>query len=215
MPSARPVGVLAAALSLAVVSVLAQGLSFTFDDDATGMPPRGFLFSAARQASAGTWEVRGLGPQHHLAHLADSTAQGFSIATPTAPAPPNLLVVARIRLVDGDRRGGIVWRYRDANNFYLVGISLQRHEAMLHRIMGGNRVQLDRLADLDVDPGTWHTLGVAHEGDQIRVHLDGIAILHARDRAFDDGGRAGVWSGGAAETWFDDIRISAFPEPRR
>lgn len=196
---------LVAALTLAVSGMVAQGLIFTFDDAAPGMPPDGFLFSAARQTSAGTWEVRGPGHQHYLAHVADPWMRGFSIATPTASAPANLLVVSRLRLVDGDRQGGIVWRYRDANNFYLVGTSLPRHEAVLHRIMGGNRIQLDRLNELDVDPGAWHTIGVAHQGGQIRVHLDGITILHATDRAF-EGGRAGVWSGGAAETWFDDIK---------
>jgi hypothetical protein len=205
---------LIAVLSLSIATMVAQGLSFTFDDETSGMPPRGFLIVAARQAAAGRWEVRGAGPDHYLAHLADPSAQGFSIAIPMVFAPANLLMVSRIRLVDGDRLGGIVWRYRDAHNFYAVGISLQRHDAVLHRIMGGNRIQLDRLNDLDVDPGAWHTVGVWHQGDQIRVHLDGITILSTRDRGF-EGGRAGVWSSGSAETWFDDIKIDELPEPRR
>jgi len=103
---------------------------------------------------------------------------------------------------------------RKASNFYLIGINLQRHDAMLQRIMGGNRIQLDSLTNLNVDAEMWHTVEVMHRGDQIGVRLDGIAILHARDRSFDSG-RAGVWSGGAAETWFSNIKIDDLAEPRR
>jgi len=202
------------ALVLAGLGLAAQGLSIGFDDDVPGMAPRGFLFAAARQTSPGTWEVQGAGGRRHLAHVADASAGGLSIAVLAAPAPANVRVTSRIRLVDGGRAGGLVWRYRDGSNYYAVGINLERHEAALHRIMGGNRIQLDHSSDLEVDPEAWHALGVVHQGDQIRVHLDGIAILHATDRGFDSG-RAGVWSGGAASTWFDDLKIDEFPEPAR
>lgn len=209
-------GALVVSLTLLVAgaSGLAQGLSFTFDGETAGATPHGFLFSSTRQPSPGTWEVRGAGQRHHMAHVADPSAHGLAIAVAAAPAPGNIQVSSRIRFADGDRVGGLVWRYRDATNFYVVGINLQRHEANLHRIMGGNRIQLDSASDLNADPSMWHTLDVVHHGDQISVHFDGIAILHAKDRSFESG-RAGVWSGGAAETWFSNITIEEFVEPRR
>ena len=210
----RSVGALLPLLVLTMAALAAQRVSFSFDDEAVGMPPPGFLFAAARQAAPGTWEVRAGGSLRYLAHTADAAARGLSIAVATAAAPANIHVRSRIRFADGARMGGIVWRYHDASSFYTVGISLERHEALLHRLMGGNRVQLDRLGDLGIDPEAWHTLGVMHHGDQIRVYLDGIAILHARDRGLESG-RAGVWSGGAAEAWFDDLQIEEAREPPR
>lgn len=203
-----------AVLALVVLGATVPGVTLTFDDDVPGGAPRGFVFAATRQALPGTWEVRASGPHHYLAHDANPTAMGLSMAVITSAAPANLRETVRIRLVGGNRLGGVVWRYRDAANFYAAGIDLQKHEALLHRVTGGSRVQLDRVGDLNVDPDMWHTLSVAHHDDQILIHLDGIAILRARDRTFDSG-QAGVGAGGAATIWYSDLRIDEYAEPRR
>jgi hypothetical protein len=191
----------------------AQSLAINFASDAIGAPPRGFVFSALRQATPGTWEVRrsGTGTLRHLAHVADPNAHGFALAVLTADAPANLALSARIRFAEGERNGGLIWRYRDENNFYIVGINLARHQALLHRIMSGNRIQLDAASDINLDPAEWHNLTVTHRGSQIVVHLDGIPILSAKDQSL-DGGHAGVWSAGTAETWFSELKIDGATE---
>ena len=211
-PSRRRICSCGVALSLAIASLFAQDLTITFDEDTPGQPPPGFVFAALRQTTVGTWEVLGDGTRRHLAHLADSSAPGLSMAVATAPAPEQLLITSRIRFVDGGRTGGLLWRYRDASNLYGVAVNLLAHEAVLHRVVGGNRVQLDRVGDINIDPEIWHTLGVLHRDGQITVHLDGIAVLRAQDRGFELG-RAGVWSAGASTTWFDDVSIRS-PGPR-
>ena len=47
----------------------------------------------------------------------------------------------------------------------------------------------------------------------IQVSLGGIGVMRARDRVRDRG-RAGVWSGGGATAWFDDLRVEPEPEDR-
>jgi hypothetical protein len=151
--------------------------------------------------------VRAWGPHHHLEHAADSaSAKGLSLAITGSPVK-DVQVSARLQLVDGERIGGVVWRYQDWNNFYGVAVDLRRPEVALFRVTGGNRIRLDQVTELDLDHDLSHTILVRHESDQIHVQLDGVGVLQVRDRGFVSAGQCGVWSGGAAKTWFDDLRI--------
>ena len=206
---------LIAAIVIGWAAAAAAGrLTVTFDDLAIGAPPDGFFFAGARQASPGTWEVIGAGTKRHLMHMADPsvTMRGISIAGLNNPAPADIRISTRLRLMDGDRAGGVFWRYRDAADFYFVSIFLAVREAALIRVTAGNRITLDRAKDVDLDPEAWHNMTVVHNGDQILAQIDGIAVLRARDRMLTEGGRAGVWSAGNSTTAFDDITIEDKPE---
>jgi len=61
----------------------------------------------------------------------------------------------------------------------------------------------------------WHSVRVVQDDDDIRVSLGGIGVIRARDRTFADAGRVGVWSGGGATAWFDDLRIEPEEDRRR
>ena len=111
-----------------------------------------------------------------------------------------------------DRAGGLIWRYKDAADFYFVSIFLEVREAALIRVTAGNRITLDRARDIDLDPEAWHNLTVVHNGDQILAQVDGIAVLRGRDRMLTEGGRAGVWSAGNSTVAFDDLTIEDKPE---
>ena len=195
-------------------SAAAGRLTVTFDDLPLGAAPDGFFFAGARQASPGVWEVTGAGAKRHLMHLADPsvTMRGISVAGLNAPAPADIRISTRLRLIDGDRAGGLIWRYRDSADFYFVSVFLAAREAALIRVTAGNRITLDRAKDIDLDSDAWHSVTVVHYGDQILAQVDGIAVLRARDRMLTDGGRAGVWSAGNSTTAFDDITIEDRPE---
>jgi hypothetical protein len=207
-------GLIAALVIACGVSVAAGKVTVTFDDLALGAPPDGFFFAGARQASPGVWEVTGGGSKRHLLHLADPTVtmRGISVAGLNTPAPADIRISTRLRLMDGDRAGGLIWRYKDAGDFYFVSIFLAVREAALIRVSAGNRITLDRAKDIDLDPEAWHNLTVVHNGDQILAQVDGIAVLRARDRMLTEGGRAGVWSAGNSTVAFDDITIEDKPE---
>ena len=114
----------------------------------------------------------------------------------------------KVRFVDGDRAAGVLWRYKDSANFYAFGVSLNDRTASIFRVTDGNRVRLALAMDLDLDPETWHSIGIAHIGDQMRAQVDGISLMRARDRMF-RAGRAGIWSAGNSSNWFDDVRIAS------
>jgi hypothetical protein len=116
----------------------------------------------------------------------------------------------RLKLSEGERAGGLVWRYQDAENFYLVALDLRVQELALYRVVRGNRIRLDDEDELELDVSAWHSIRVVQDDDDIRVSLGGIGVIRARDRniaGIADEGRVGVWSGGGATVWFDDLRV--------
>ncbi|MGE0446588.1 MAG: hypothetical protein AB7P99_15285 [Vicinamibacterales bacterium] len=211
-----PLTLMLAALLAAAASVAARAellAAVSFDEHMAGAPPHGFFFAPSRQASPGIWEVRGV-TGRHLVHVADPSVRlrGISIAAVDMPAPADIEIGTRLRLIDGDRAGGVIWRYQDANNFYFMSIFHQQRDARIVRVTGGNRISLASAGDVLLDPEAWHTLSVEHKGDDILATIDGIGLLRARDRTLTDGGRAGVWSAGNSTSWFDDITIESIAD---
>ena len=208
MHCCRALLAIVATVALALVSARAQIAVRTFDEDAVGSPPPGFTFTMARQQTPGRWLVHADGASHYLTHLADpAAAGGFSLAVLDTPHPAQMRVSVRLKLTEGERVGGLVWRYHDAENFYLAALDLRVQELALYRVIRGNRIRLDDEDELELDDSAWHSLRVVQDDDDIRVSLGGIGVLRARERTSADGGRAGVWSGGGATLWFDDFRV--------
>ena len=141
-----PLVLLLAATLVAAAGVIVRAdllVAVSFEEHMSGAPPHGFFFAPSRQASPGTWEVRGV-MQRHLVHVADPSVRlrGISIAALALPAPADIKIGTRLRLTDGDRAGGVIWRYQDANNFYFMSIFHQERDARIVRVTGGNRIRL-------------------------------------------------------------------------
>ena len=199
---------------MSLASLSAQVSVRTFDEDAVGVPPPGLTFPIARQQVAARWLVRAEGPNRYLAHAADSAAAGgISLAILDTPHPAQARVSARLKLTDGEQIGGLVWRYQDPENFYLASLDLRLQALALYRVARGNRILLDDEDELELDAAAWHSVRVVQDEDDIQVSLGGIGVMRARDRMPGQIGRAGVWSGGGATAWFDDLRIE--PEVER
>ena len=202
------------------VTLVSDGTALirTFDDDPVGAAPPGFTFTAIRQQTPGRWLVRDEMSRRYLVHLADSgPASGMSVAVLQLPQASSIPIRAsvRLKLPDGNRVGGLVWRYRDPENFYAAALDLGGQAIDLYRVVRGNRIRLEHEDDLELDPDGWHALRVVEDSNRIRVYLGGIRVLNARDGDRFETGRAGVWSGGATTGWFDDLRIDEAEDGRR
>jgi hypothetical protein len=187
----------------------AQEALRSFDQETVGAAPPGFTFAAARLPAAGRWQVRADNGNRFLAHSPDAAAaEGFAIALLDGAATGDVRVSARVRMEDGVRTGGLVWRYIGPDSFYAVALDLDAQEIALYRISRGNRIRLEFEDDLELDRSAWHSLRVEHGEGRIRVTLGGIGVLRARARDTDVAeGRAGVWSAGNAATAFDDVSV--------
>jgi hypothetical protein len=193
-------------------------VTHTFDREGPGPLPAGFELAAMRQDTPGTWLVRRDGANGVLVHQSADNASGFALAL--APGVPlrDVQTSVRLRLNSGARAGGLVWRYADASNFYGAILDLAQAEVVLFRVTAGNRTFLEREDDLELDPAAWHTLKVVHDESRIQVSLGGIRVFEERDRRSEQDtapGKTGVIAAGAAEVWFDDLRIEPDRDRRR
>ena len=216
MPVGDPRLLVVAAIAVSLASASADVVRRTFDQDAVGAPPAGFSFAAARLPAAGPWLVRADGANRYLVHpSAASPTEGFSLAVLDLAPPAELRLSARIKLVDGSRVGGLVWRYQNPENFFAVSLDLSAQAMALYRVARGNRIRLEFEDDLELDRDAWHVVRVEHADGRIRVSLGGIGVMRARDRASTDTGRAGIWSDGGATAWFDDLHVEDAPDRER
>jgi hypothetical protein len=105
-----------------------------------------------------------------------------------------------------DQGGGIVWRYQDADNYYIARMNPLENNYRVYKVVAGKRTQLETKEGLKVPVDEWHNLKITQVGDQIACFLDGKKLLEARDDTFGKAGKVGLWTKADAQTRFDGFQ---------
>ena len=100
-------------------------------------------------------------------------------------------------------------RYQDNNNYYIARMNPLEDNFRVYKVVAGKRMQLQTREDLKVKAGEWRKLKIEMDGDHIQCYLDGEKYLDARDNTFPDAGKVGLWTKADAQTYFDELKISA------
>jgi len=103
-----------------------------------------------------------------------------------------------------DQAGGLVWRARDANNYYVARANALENNVTIYHTIDGRRTEKKR-ARMTVAANQWHTLRVEFEGAHFIVRLNGQTALEWDDQTFKDPGKLGVWTKADSVTEFDDF----------
>lgn len=183
-----------------------------FDADPASAAPAGFHFGLTGQGAKGRWEV--IDDSTHagnrvLAQLdADDTDYRFPVAVADTPSMRDGRVSVRCRAVSGqvDQACGLVFRYRDENNYYVTRSNPLEGNIRLYTVKDSKRKQIASWSGT-VTGGDWHRLQVDALGDHIQVSWDGTVVLDHHDTTFADAGLAGVWTKADSVTWFDDLSV--------
>ena len=142
-----------------------------FSDDAVGQPPKGFEFGHTAKAGApGKWLVQAEGSNKYLVQTdPDSTRARFPVAVLADITAADVDVSVRIRPVSGriDQAGGLVWRYRNEDNYYIVRANALENNVVLYNVENGTRTDLPVKGEgrtygkkANVPAGQWSTLRV-------------------------------------------------------
>src|SRR5262245_40842644 len=144
-----------------------------------------------------------------LAQTAESPGPVFNLCVAEGTRYKDVEISVAFKAIKGkkDQGGGIVWRYQDANNYYVARMNPLEDNYRVYKVVGGNRIQLGTKEELQVPVGEWHMLKVKMVGDHIECYLDGKKLLDVRDSAISQAGQVGLWSKADAQTYFDSFVV--------
>ena len=189
-------------------------LKWDFESDKPGAPPAGFSFARTGQGRDGTWLVRAEPDAPSGANVlaqgdGDSTDHRFPIAVADAPLLRDLDLQVRCKPVSGtvDQACGMVFRYRDANNYYVTRANALEGNVRLYFVKAGQRQQIASFSGR-VTSGAWHDYRVVAEGDHFEVYWNGTKVIDHHDRTFGEAGKLGLWTKADSVTYFDNLRVS-------
>jgi len=202
------------AVSLVIGSTLlaAEGspTRFDFESDKPGEPPQGFSFGRTGKGAPGKWVVQTVndapsGKNVLVQQDADRTDYRFPVAY-TGPELKDLRLSVKCKPVSGkgDQGCGLVFRLKDADNYYVVRANALEDNVRLYHVVKGDRRQFAGWNG-KVASGKWHELAVEAQGDHIQVFFDGNKVMDAQDKTFPDAGKFGVWTKADSVIQFDDL----------
>lgn len=189
-----------------------------FSDDTIGQPPKGFEFGHTAKAGApGKWVIQAEGANKYLIQTdPDSTRSRFPVAVLSDVSAADLDLSVRFKPVSGrvDQAAGLVWRYRDQDNYYIVRANALEDNVVLYKVENGKRIDLPLMGEgrtygkkADVPAGQWSTLRVIATGALFEVHSNGTKLYEVEDRTFTQAGKVGVWTKADSVTQFDDLTV--------
>ncbi len=205
------------ALAVAVLGVAAAqdaARTWDFQGDEVDEAPAGFSFGKTGQGRPGKWIVRtdpsAPAGDHVLAQVdADGTDYRFPVAVADAPLLKDLRLDVRCKPVSGktDEACGLVFRYRDPDNYYVARANDLEDNVRLYHVVKGQRREFAGWNG-KVAPQTWHALAVEARGDRFQVFFDDKPIVDAKDETFKDAGKVGVWTKADSVTYFDALTVT-------
>ena len=191
-----------------------SGTVVNFDSDSLGKMPPGWTATMASGGIAPQWQILKDTSAPTQPYVLAQTASGFKgdhcpMAIYENISLRNGDVSVRIKPVSGneDRSGGVIWRYRDPNNYYLVRANALTKNVVLYRVERGRRTQLGNEVRHDIPSNAWSILKVSVRGDRFQVYVNHHRILESWDRTFEGSGKVGLWTVADSVTYFDDFRV--------
>jgi len=113
---------------------------------------------------------------------------------------------SRPSLVPTIKAGGLVWRAKDAKNYYIARYNHLEDNYRVYKVVDGNRTMF--LSANITHDAAWHTLRVTMTGDHIECYYDGKKYLDVHDSTFPGAGKIGLWSKADAQSQFDDLTLA-------
>jgi YVTN family beta-propeller protein len=194
-------------------SSAAKARVWTFDTDPAGQSPTGFESGRTGRGKVGSWLVRSepgapSGGNVLAQTDADPTDYRFPVAWVKDLSLADVDVRVRCKPLSGkvDEACGLVFRLRDADNYYLTRANALEGNVRLYFVKNGRREQIATYA-AKVTAGAWHELRAVAVGDRLEVHWDGTKVIEMRDKTFPDAGSVGVWTKADSVTEFDDLTV--------
>jgi hypothetical protein len=185
-----------------------------FEADAVGAAPKGWTAtSTGRGDPKWTIEQDPTAPSK-LKILKQSGRATYPLLVKDGTNIKDGFIEVKFKAVAGseDRAGGLVWRAKDANNYYVVRANALEDNVVLYKTVNGTRSALDIVGrkggygvNISVPANQWLSLRVEFSGSRFRVLYNGKQLFEVEDSTFSDAGKVGLWTKADSVTLFDEI----------
>jgi hypothetical protein len=177
--------------------------------------------------------------------VAGAPAKWSVVKDSTAPSPPYVLaltqdnregrpplaIVKGVSFRDGEisvrckprpgtelRAAGLVWRYQNDNNYYLLQADAGINRIILCKVQNGKATVLPlkgappaRVNGVKhtIPTDDWSLLKVVARGPVFSVYFDHRRVLQVEDHTFGGAGKVGLWTSAESLAYFDDFRVTS------
>jgi hypothetical protein len=171
------------------------------DDAPSAMPGRGTNGPALTKRSVVAQLARSAINNHFpILVLNDDTFGDFTFST-------------RFKIAGGAmaQMAGIVFRYQDERNYYVLLASVLDGRFWFFKVVNGQRS--DRLIgpQIQISENEWHEMSVQCEGDHIHCLLDGKEIIPMLTDSSFTTGKVGFWTKSDSISYFTDAKLTYAP----
>jgi hypothetical protein len=182
----------------------------SFDRDAPGALPAGWRAGVTGRGSP-KWSVEADASAPSRPNVLKQSGSGIFpwCVRPDASLADGYVEV-KFKPLSGreDQAGGLVWRWKDGDNYYVARANALENNVSLYYTTNGRRNTI-KYVDAPVPGNVWHALRVEFSGKKIRVILDGKQYIEMDDSHIAGAGAVGVWTKADSVTLFDDFGYGA------
>jgi hypothetical protein len=181
-----------------------------FDADMVGATPAGWVAGVTGRGSF-RWTVEADASAPSRPNVLKQGGRGdFPWCVKSATSVTDGFVEVKFKPLSGaeDQAGGVVWRWKDGDNYYVARANALEDNVSLYYVQNGRRVTI-KYAEAPVARKQWHTLRVEFTGKRARVVLDGKAYIEVEDEHIAGPGQVGLWTKADSVVLFDDFSSGA------
>jgi hypothetical protein len=191
---------------LAGLGMGVNAATINFDRDPSSAAPPGWLVTLTGKGES-KWAVERDDTAPSKPNVLKQSGEAtFPVCIKEDTSIKDGFVEVKFKPVSGkvDQAGGVIWRCKDANNYYLARANALEDNVEIYYTQAGKRRSFMEVKR-KVACGAWHTLRVEFKGNSFVVSFDGETVIRATDNTFADAGKVGVWTKADSVTLFDDF----------
>ena len=193
-------------IAIAALAASVHGETIDFDNDRPGTLPAEWTSGVTGKGSP-RWTIeadRGAPSAPNV--LKQSGSGDFPWCVKKGVSLEDGFVEVKFKPLSGreDQAGGVVWRWKNGDNYYVARANALENNVALYYTENGRRKTI-KYVDAPVAGNTWHTLRSEFQGTKIRVLLDGKPYMELDDNHITGPGMVGVWTKADSVTAFDNF----------
>ena len=199
---------------LALLTMTATTATFadsdTFDDAKIGTPPADWSCGVTGRGTP-KWMIEADASAPSKPNVLKQSGRGtFPWCVKKSVSIADGFVEVKFKPLEGreDQAGGVVWRWKDGDNYYVARANALENNVSLYYTENGSRNTI-QYVDAPVAGNQWHILRIDFAGKRIKIALDGKTYIDVADDHVTSEGAVGVWTKADSVTAFDDFSFGA------